>query len=73
MTQILTPAPRLEVPSLPDRCDRCGVTAKLSVDMTAGGSLFFCGHHANQHAAEIARRAGQITVVSDFEWRGRVS
>jgi hypothetical protein len=73
MTQILTPAPRLDsVPSLADRCDGCGAAAKLRVDMTAGGSLSFCGHHANQHAEEITRRAGRIAVVADFEWRGRV-
>ncbi len=72
MTQTLFPAPRLDsVPSLVDTCDRCGAAAKLRLDLTGTGTLAFCGHHANAHAAEIARRATQVVVVEGFEWRGQ--
>jgi hypothetical protein len=71
MTQTLVPVPRLDTaPSLADRCDRCGVPAKLHVDLTAGGSLAFCGHHANRLAPDITRLATAIVVEEGFEWRG---
>lgn len=38
--------------NLVDRCDRCGARAKFQVLINAsGGELFFCLHHANEHAA----------------------
>jgi hypothetical protein len=71
MTQILSAALRLDsVPSLGDLCDRCGAAAKLHVDLSGGGALAFCGHHANHHAAEITRLAGTISVLDGFPWRG---
>jgi hypothetical protein len=72
MTQTLSPAPRLDsTPSLAERCDRCGAAAKLRVDLAGGGSLAFCGHHANEHAGEITRLGRRIVVEAGFEWRGR--
>jgi hypothetical protein len=74
MTQILSPAPRLDsAESLVERCDQCGVAAKLRVDLSGGGTLAFCGHHANQHAVEISRLARQIVVEDGFHWRGRAA
>ena len=43
--------------NLVDRCDRCGAAAKFQVLINAsGGELFFCLHHANEHAAVIDER-----------------
>jgi hypothetical protein len=70
MTQTLLP-PRLEiVPSLPERCDRCGAAAKLALTLSPGGELVFCGHHANAHTDDILRTATKVTVEDGFEWRG---
>ncbi len=71
MTPTLSPAPRLDAtPSIPDPCDRCGALAKLRLDLSGGGSLTFCGHHANKHADEIARLATRVVLVDGFAWRG---
>ncbi|HKT02316.1 MAG TPA: hypothetical protein VJT31_22535 [Rugosimonospora sp.] len=71
MTQLVSPAPRLDsTPALGDICDRCGVAAKLQVELDVGGALTFCGHHANEHAKEIVRRAAGLVVEDGFDWRG---
>jgi hypothetical protein len=62
--------PVLEVvPALPDRCDRCGAAAKLRMSL-AGGTLSFCGHHANANADQILRTAVRIAVLEEFVWTG---
>jgi len=37
-----------------DRCDRCGVQARVRASF-ANGDLYFCGHHAKQF--EVANKA----------------
>ena len=70
MTQTLLP-PRLEVvPSLRERCDRCGAAAKLSFTLPQGGELVFCGHHANRHTDDILGSAARVRIEDGFEWRG---
>src|SRR2546429_8209323 len=74
MTQTALPAPRLDsTPSLVDTCDQCGAAAKLRFELAGAGSLAFCGHHANEHAQLIARRATRVVVVEGFAWRGATS
>jgi hypothetical protein len=69
MTHTLLPTPPVEiVPALREDCDRCGATAKLALELTTGGELAFCGHHANRHAPDILRSAQQIYVLADFSW-----
>ena len=71
MTPTLYPPARLDVvPSLADRCDRCGAAAKLAMALPTGGELAFCGHHANRHTEDILRMAGTIALVEDFDWAG---
>ena len=60
---------RSVVAELSERCDRCGVAAKLAVTMADGG-LAFCGHHANRYAEGIVRAAVRIRVLADFPWTG---
>jgi hypothetical protein len=36
-----------------DRCDRCGAQAYLRVELTAGGELLFCAHHAREHGEKL--------------------
>ena len=59
------------VESLSERCDSCSAAAKVEVDLTSGGSLAFCGHHANKHGAKLFSQAGKITVEDGFEWAGK--
>ena len=64
-------SPQIEtVASLADRCDGCGFAAKLAFDLTSGGSLAMCGHHANRNSATILRTAVRIRVTGDFPWSG---
>ena len=71
MTPTLLPPPQTDiVESLPGRCDRCDAAAKLELTLPAGGSLHFCGHHANRHAEDILRQAARVAVVDGFQWRG---
>jgi len=37
-----------------DRCDRCGVQARIRASFVSG-DLYFCGHHAKQY--EVAEKA----------------
>jgi hypothetical protein len=36
-----------------DRCDRCGAQAYLRVELTGGGELLFCAHHAREHGDKL--------------------
>ena len=56
------------VAELTDRCDGCGAAAKLNFDLTAGGSLALCGHHANKLADGIAKSASRVTIAEGFLW-----
>jgi hypothetical protein len=70
MSQTLMSPPATNVaPELTERCDRCGAAAKLSVALTAGGELHFCGHHGNRYADNILSVAAEVTVESGFDWR----
>ena len=60
----------LVVPDLTDRCDSCAAAARLTVTLRAGGSLAFCGHHANRYADVILRTAAQVSTEDGFVWRG---
>ncbi|GAB1643285.1 hypothetical protein [Krasilnikovia sp. MM14-A1259] len=60
------------VASLSERCDRCSAAAKLEVTVAGGGSLAFCGHHSNKHAADIARVAARVELEEGFGWVGGV-
>ena len=57
------------VDELSERCDACGAAAKVEVTMPTG-SLAFCGHHANKHGVELARKASTAKVEKGFEWAG---
>jgi hypothetical protein len=59
-------------PELTDHCDRCGAPAKISVTLTAGGDLAFCGHHANRYVEMILELADNVVVEAGFPWRGTV-
>jgi hypothetical protein len=36
-----------------DRCDRCGAQAYLRVELSGGGELHFCAHHAREHGDKL--------------------
>lgn len=68
-------APRTPLTAL-DRCDRCGAQAYLRVELSGGGELLFCAHHAREHgdrlreiAADIHDETGKLvaTPVPDAE------
>ena len=61
MTSLLSPE-ITTVASLIERCDRCGAAAKLTVSLTNGGELAFCGHHANRHHEDLVRVADRIVL-----------
>jgi hypothetical protein len=71
MTTLLSPE-IATVDSLTERCDRCGVAAKVEVVLASGGELAFCGHHANKLATEFPRIAAQIRIQEGFAWAGKV-
>jgi hypothetical protein len=70
MTTTLSPE-IVTVPSLVDRCDSCSAAAKAEIALSSGGSLVFCGHHANKHADQLTLVASKVTVENGFEWAGR--
>ena len=43
-----------------DRCDRCGAQAYLRVELSSGGELLFCAHHASMHREKLAQVAARI-------------
>ena len=53
-----------------DRCDRCGAQAYVGAELSNGGELLFCAHHARAHeeklreiAALIHDETGRLTTV----------
>ena len=42
-----------------DRCDRCGAQAYLRVELSSGGELLFCAHHASMHREKLAQVAAR--------------
>lgn len=49
MTTAVAPSPL----TASDRCDRCGAQAYLRVELSTGGELLFCAHHAREHGDKI--------------------
>ncbi len=45
-------APRTPLTAV-DRCDRCGAQAYLRVELSGGGDLLFCAHHAREHGDKL--------------------
>jgi hypothetical protein len=43
-----------------DVCDRCGARAYVRVLLPGSAKLFFCAHHARQHAEALAKVAVEI-------------
>lgn len=43
-----------------DRCDRCGAQAYLRVELTGGGELLFCAHHARAHGDKLREVAVNV-------------
>ena len=70
MTTMLSPE-IVTVPSLVDRCDSCNAAAKAEIALSSGGSLVFCGHHANKHAERLGLLASKVTIEDGFEWAGQ--
>ena len=50
MTTAVAPSTPL---SALDRCDRCGAQAYLRVELSGGGELLFCAHHAREHGDKL--------------------
>lgn len=57
MTTAVAPSPQL---TALDRCDRCGAQAFVRVELTRGGELLFCAHHAREHADKLQQVASAI-------------
>jgi hypothetical protein len=53
----VAPSPQL---TALDRCDRCGAQAYVRVELTSGGELLFCAHHAREHADKLEQVAAAI-------------
>ncbi|WP_433827429.1 DUF7455 domain-containing protein [Actinoplanes sp. CA-015351] len=70
MTTLLSPEIDT-VGELTERCDRCGAAAKLEVEVSSGGELAFCGHHANRYDADILRIGSKIRLEEGFVWAGK--
>jgi hypothetical protein len=47
-----------------ERCDRCGARAKMRAVFPSGGELYFCGHHARQHASGLQRHWTPVSPVT---------
>jgi hypothetical protein len=43
-----------------DRCDRCGAQAYLRVELSGGGELLFCAHHAREHGEKLREIAAAV-------------
>jgi hypothetical protein len=69
MTSLLSPE-IVTAGSLTERCDSCAAAAKIELTLAAGGTLAFCGHHANKHADRLAAVASKVTVEEGFDWAG---
>lgn len=57
MTTAVAPSPRF---TALDRCDRCGAQAYVRVELSSGGELMFCAHHAREHADKIQQVASSV-------------
>ena len=57
MTGALAPSKPL---TAADVCDRCGARAYVRVRLPGSAELFFCAHHARQHAEALAKVAVEI-------------
>lgn len=57
MTTIVAPSAPL---TAEDRCDRCGAQAYLRVELTSGGELLFCAHHAREHGDKLKEIAANV-------------
>lgn len=53
---------RAAVLTTDDRCDRCGMQAYMRVELSSGGELLFCGHHAREYGPRLRELA---TVLYD--------
>lgn len=72
MTMLLSTPEIATAASLTERCDSCGAAAKLEVTLSKGGSLAFCGHHANKYAADLVGMAQRALLEEGFAWAGGV-
>ena len=50
MTTTVAPPAALDTA---DRCDRCGAQAFVRAELTNGGELLFCAHHAREHESKL--------------------
>jgi hypothetical protein len=57
VTTAVAPSPQF---TALDRCDRCGAQAYVRVELTSGGELMFCAHHAREHAEKLQLVAASI-------------
>ena len=62
MTTAVAPSTSL---SAVDRCDRCGAQAYLRVELSAGGELLFCAHHAREHGDKLREIASHVQDETD--------
>jgi hypothetical protein len=62
MSTAVAPSPPL---SAVDRCDRCGAQAYVRVELTSGGELLFCAHHARTHLDALQQVAAAIHDETD--------
>ena len=44
-----------------DRCDRCGAQAYVRAELSSGGDLLFCAHHAREHGEKLKEIAVTLT------------
>ena len=51
--------------SLADRCDRCGAQAYVRATLPSGSDLVFCGHHGNEHRADLLVAGAGIVDETD--------
>jgi len=57
VTTAVAPSPQF---TALDRCDRCGAQAYVRVELSSGGELLFCAHHAREHADKLQQIAASI-------------
>jgi hypothetical protein len=57
VTTAVAPSPQL---TALDRCDRCGAQAYVRVELSRGGELLFCAHHAREHLDKLQQVAASI-------------
>ena len=57
MSTAVAPSPQF---TSVDRCDRCGAQAYVRVELTSGGELLFCAHHAREHLDALQEVAAAI-------------